>query len=97
MVGEVVCALYCRGVGRPRGGKYNERTSTAVAVRVPNDLLELVHAQCGGQKGLAEWLRNTMRHACSVPVDREAGYQEGFMAGWAEANRKFKAGMRAAG
>ena len=96
-VGMLRSRRYCRDVGRPKGGKHTDRTSKPVAVRVPNELLELVHLQCGGQKGLAEWLRNTIRTSCSIPLNKEVGYQEGFMAGWADANKKFRAGLRQAG
>jgi hypothetical protein len=71
-------------------GPLNERDSTVLTVRVPNDLMTGALAQCGGRARLSEWLRNILRVACQVPLDRQAGYEEGYKAGWTEANKRFR-------
>ncbi len=78
---------------RPRGPHGREH-STAVAVRVPNQLLALMQQAAGAERGpqMAEWLRNVFRRAVRVPLDYEAGYEEGKMQGWADA----QGGMRTA-
>jgi hypothetical protein len=79
-------------------GPHNERDSTVVAVRVPNEMLQAAVASCGGDRsGLSAWLRNVIRYACQTPIDYGAGYDEGYRAGWNAANTKFKAALRKAG
>jgi len=80
-------------MARPKGGLYNVRDSTPIALRVPNELLAQAHERCGGKAALTEWLRNHLRIACAIPLDFDAGYYEGRAAGWAEANKQFRSRM----
>jgi hypothetical protein len=64
--------------------------STARAVRLPETLDDAVMSACGGQAGFAEWARNVFRRAVGIPLNTEAGYEEGKMRGWAEANEAFR-------
>lgn len=81
---------------RPRG-LHGRADSTTLAVRVPNALLDRIHSAAGAEGGqvLAEWHRNALRRATSVPIDYEAGYEEGKAAGWTEANDRFRAALKA--
>lgn len=79
---------------RPRGGPLTAKASKPVSFRVPRELLAVVEAQCGGPENLAQWLRNVVRHACTIPLDFEAGYDEGFRAGWADAKVKWTEAMQ---
>ncbi len=79
-----------------RPGSFSRAGSTVIAVRVPNDLAEAAYARCGGKESFAQWMRDVIRYACSKPLDRDAGYQEGFAAGWSDANRKFRSALQGA-
>ncbi len=76
-------------MARPKGGELTEVSSTPKAVRIPNNVLDLAYAACGGEKKYPEWLRNVVRKAVGMRLDVDAGYQEGFMAGWSDAKSKF--------
>lgn len=78
---------------RTRTGQHTDRDSTVLAVRVPNTLVTTIMAACGGQSAFAEWARNVFRRACDIPLDFDAGYKEGYSAGWAEANAKFRSAL----
>jgi len=80
---------------RPRG-PHGRNASAVVAIRIPLALRESVLEACGGQQDFAQWARNVFRQACRIPLDREAGYQEGYAAGWAEANRRFREAVKTA-
>ena len=71
-------------------GPLGRRETTVLAVRVPWELAEQALGACGGRAALAEWMRNALRRACSVPIDKRAGYEEGYRAGWTEANARFR-------
>ncbi len=75
-------------MGRPKGGDYTEAVSTPKAVRVPNELLAEAYEAAGGRKRYAAWLRNVIRTALKKPLNYEVGYQEGFVAGWADGKHK---------
>jgi hypothetical protein len=64
--------------------------STPRAVRLPESLDDAVMAACGGQDGFAEWARNVFRRAVGHPLNVDAGYEEGKMRGWADANEAFR-------
>jgi hypothetical protein len=64
--------------------------STPRAVRLPEALDDAVMAACGGPEEFSEWARNVFRRAVGVPLNREAGYEEGKMKGWADANAQFR-------
>ena len=70
--------------------------STPRAVRLPNDLDRAVMTACGGPESFGEWARNVFRRAVGIKLDRAAGYEEGFRAGWTNAGRKFREAMGAA-
>jgi hypothetical protein len=80
---------------RPRG-KHGRDASTAIAIRVPDDLLELLRQAAGADGGsaFAEWFRNVLRRQVNIPIDYEAGYEEGKAAGWADAQERFRAAMK---
>ena len=78
-------------MGRPSGGNLTEHASTPKAVRFPNKLLEQAEDAAGGKKAFPEWLRNVVRTALGIPLDYEAGYAEGHMAGWADSKAKYEA------
>jgi len=78
---------------RPRG-PHGRNDSTTVAVRVPNTLF--ARMQAAGGNSLAEWHRNVLRRACSVPLDYDAGYHEGRAAGWAEAQARLRDALKGA-
>ena len=77
-----------------RPGPYGARDSAPLAVRVPNDLVNAIYNACGGPERFPEWARNVFRRAVGVPLDTKAGYAEGYMSGWREANEKFKAALK---
>lgn len=81
---------------RPRG-PHGRNDSAVIAIRVPLALRESIMEACGGQQDFAQWARNVLRRACGIPLDHDAGYQEGYSAGWADANRRFREGMKRAG
>ena len=83
-------------MGRKPGGLHGANVSRVLAVRVPNDLADAALDRCGGQENLAEWLRNMIRQACRVPLNFEAGYEEGKMKGWADASARFRDAMKGA-
>ena len=67
--------------------------SVVITVRVPSALgQKLKEAVNGGELG--EWLRNQLRHAVGEPVDRDAGYDEGYRAGWTQASNNFKRALK---
>jgi hypothetical protein len=80
---------------RPRG-PHSDNVSKAVAVRLPLELLGRMHAAAGADSGsqLAEWMRNVIRRAVHVPLDYKAGYEEGKMQGWAEAQGSMKTALK---
>jgi len=80
---------------RPRGPHGREQ-STAIAVRVPNQLHALMQEAAGAEKGpqMAEWLRNVLRRAVHIPLDYAAGYEEGKMQGWADAQGSMKVALK---
>jgi hypothetical protein len=82
---------------RPRG-PHGRDESTALAVRVPDDLLHRIHMASGATHGppLAEWCRNVFRRAVGVPLDYAAGYEEGKAAGWTEAQARLRAAIKGA-
>jgi hypothetical protein len=65
-------------------------------VRVPHALAAMVFRSAGADGGsaLSEYLRNIIRHAQRVPLDFDAGYEEGKMKGWTEANDRFKTALK---
>lgn len=79
---------------RPRN-RHSRDVSTALAVRVPNELLGRVHAAAGATGGsqLAEWHRNVLRRAVGIPLDHEAGYEEGKMQGWSESQTQMRSAL----
>ena len=80
---------------RPPGGLLTVGASKVVSVRVPQGLHAQAMEQCGGVKRkLAEFVRNALRVACGVPLNFEAGYDEGFRQGWADAKEAFEGGSR---
>lgn len=83
---------------RPRG-PHGRDESTVVAVRVPNGLLQHMRRAAGAPNGqqFAEWHRNVLRQMVRVPINYEAGYEEGKAAGWAEAQARFRDALRGAG
>ncbi len=80
---------------RPRG-PHGRNDSTVLAVRVPLHLKEAILQDCGGQQEFAQWARNHFRQACRIPLDREVGYDEGYSAGWADANKRFRDAVKKA-
>lgn len=80
---------------RPRG-LHGRNESTAIAVRVPDPLLARIHEAAGATGGsqLAEWHRNVLRHAVGIPLDIEAGYEEGKMQGWAESQERMLTALK---
>src|SRR5262249_53669138 len=82
---------------RPRG-PHGARESTVIAVRVPDAVLQRIYAAAGATSGpqLAEWHRNALRRAVSVPLDYKAGYEEGKAAGWTDAQERLRAALKGA-
>ena len=80
---------------RPRG-PHGVNNSLVLAVRVPRHLADKVHNKAAASRGpeLAEFLRNLIRQGVGVPLDFQAGFEEGKMQGWAEANENFRAALR---
>ncbi len=80
---------------RPRG-PHGANESTALAVRVPNDLLQRIHHAAGAAAGpeLAEWHRNVLRRSVGVKLTYDVGYEEGKMAGWADAQARLRAALK---
>lgn len=80
---------------RPRG-LHGRNESTALAVRVPDALLARIHRAAGATGGsqLAEWHRNVLRRSVGVPLDYDAGYEEGKAQGWAEAQARMTTALR---
>lgn len=81
-------------MSRKRGPR--EEHAKVLCVRVPTHVAEDALRRCGGKGNLAEWLRAVIRHACTVPLDFQAGYEEGKMQGWADASAKFREAMKGA-
>ena len=73
------------------------RETVVLAVRVPRELADAALGRCGGQGALSEWLRNQIRVACGRVLDKDVGYDEGYRAGWADANARFRAAVKSAG
>lgn len=73
-------------------------SSIVLAVRVPIALARQVHADAGADRGplLAEHLRNRLRQSVGVSIDFAAGYEEGKMQGWADANESFRKALKGA-
>jgi len=67
-------------------------------VRVPDDLLRRIHHTAGATGGaeLAEWHRNVLRRAVGVKLTYEVGYEEGKMAGWADAQARLREALKGA-
>lgn len=82
---------------RPRG-PHGADDSTAVAVRVPNDLLLRMHRSAGATSGsqLAEWHRNVLRRSVGVKLTYDVGYEEGKAAGWADAQARLREALKGA-
>lgn len=82
---------------RPRGPQSAD-SSIVIATRFPHVLAENVFENAGARSGsqLAEWIRNVMRRAVRVPLDYDAGYEEGKAAGWANAQERFRAAIKGA-
>lgn len=80
---------------RPRG-PHGAADSTAIAIRVPDDLLHRIHQAAGATGGpdLAEWHRNVLRRAVGVKLTYEVGYDEGRAAGWAHAQARLREAMK---
>jgi len=76
---------------RPRG-PHSADSSQTVCVRLPHALAGAVFRAAGADGGssLAEYMRNVFRVAVRVPLDYDAGYEEGKAQGWTEANDRFK-------
>lgn len=70
--------------------------SKPLAVRLPTDLHDAVIAAAGGREGWPAWARDVLRRACGFPLDRGAGYQEGYAAGWNAANTDFRRALKTA-
>lgn len=82
---------------RPRG-PHGANDSTAIAVRVPDDLLRRIQHAAGAASGseLAEWHRNVLRRAVGVKLTYDIGYEEGKMAGWADAQARLREALKGA-
>ena len=82
---------------RPRG-PHGAADSTALAVRVPDELLFKIHRAAGATGGpaLAEWHRNVLRHAVGVKLTYAVGYEEGKAAGWADAQARLREALKGA-
>lgn len=82
---------------RPRG-PHGANDSTAIAVRVPDDLLQRIRHAAGAAGGaeLAEWHRNVLRRAVGVKLTYDVGYEEGKMAGWADAQARLREALKGA-
>jgi hypothetical protein len=82
---------------RPRG-PHGADSSDVIAVRVPNDLLHRIHNAAGAAGGpeLAEWHRNVLRRAVGVKLTYDVGYEEGKMAGWADAQARLREALKGA-
>jgi hypothetical protein len=80
---------------RPRG-PHGANDSTAIAVRVPDDLLVRMHHSAGASSGpaFAEWHRNVLRRAVGLKLTYDVGYEEGRAAGWADAQERLRAAMK---
>ena len=80
---------------RPRG-PHGSDNSVVLAVRVPLSAAAKVYDQAGAERGsaLAEYLRSLIRRGVGIPLDFQAGYEEGKMQGWAEANANFRAALK---
>jgi hypothetical protein len=70
--------------------------STIIRVRLPVELAKAMYDRCGDKKKLSEWLRNCIRQACHIPLNYDAGYQEGYSAGWTKANARFRDALKEA-
>lgn len=82
-------------MARPRGGLFTAEGTEMVSVRTPKDLVAAIDRAAGPGRGArVSWCRNVFRAAVGRPLDFEAGYQEGFARGWADANARFRKGMR---
>lgn len=81
---------------RPRG-PHGKDDSKPLAVRLSHDLRDRVLAAAGTTGGpeLSEWVRNVLRRAVRLPLSYEVGYEEGKAAGWADANERFRAALKA--
>lgn len=78
-----------------RGGSLTKTGSTVVTFRVPNDLLERIHALAGGKTRLGEWARQLFLaavagKAAGLGTLQAQGYEEGKRQGWTHANKVFR-------
>lgn len=78
---------------RPRG-PHGGKNSKVRAVRLPLDLDAATQAEASQWGGFGQWCRDVLRQHLGIPLNREIGYQEGYAAGWAAANEKFREGLR---
>lgn len=91
--------LLCYTVKMPRKrGPQSADSSVVLAVRTPHDIAEAVYAKAGAASGrkLAQWLRSVLTVAVGRPLNYEAGYEEGRMAGWNEASKRFREALKGA-
>lgn len=67
-------------------------------MRLPNKLAVALFQAAGADRGpaFAEHVRNVIRRSVGVPLGFEAGYEEGKMQGWAEANQRLRDAMKGA-
>jgi hypothetical protein len=84
-------------MARQRGGHHNERNSTVLGVRLPNEEAADIYAAAGADHGspLAEWLRTAIRQALrkgplAAGSATAEGFAEGKRQGWAHANKVFR-------
>ncbi len=82
---------------RPRG-PHGRDGSVAIAIRVAHELHARMQDAAGAEKGrdFAEWHRNALRRAVGIPLDYNAGYEEGKAAGWADAQERLRAALKGA-
>lgn len=66
--------------------------STVLSLRLPDDLAEAIDAAAAdaGATSTSEWARNALRDAVGQPLGIDAGYREGFAAGWSDANDRIR-------
>lgn len=69
-----------------------------MCVRLPNKVAAALFQAAGADGGpvFAEHVRNVIRRSVGVPLDFQAGYEEGKMQGWAEANQRMRDALKGA-
>jgi hypothetical protein len=87
-------------MARPRGGPHNERNSTVLSIRVPNELAEAIYTAAGAREGsqLAAWLRWALQTGLGKPMPPAMvrGFEEGRRQGWVHANKIFHEALKVA-